>query len=87
MNEYNCCGVLVHARPGSAKAVAAGLEALAGVQVHASERDRLVVTIEDHPGRSCIETISQLHAIPGVLSASLVYQHSEPDQPEPESAT
>ena len=87
MNEYDCCGVLVHTRPGAAKRLSTTLASLPGVEVHAADRDRLVVTVEGSPGQSCIDTISQLHTIDGVLCASLVYQHTEPQLAQQESAS
>lgn len=79
-SESNICGVLVHARPGLAAAVQGRLVALPGVEVHASTADdRLVVTVEDAGERRCLETVTQLQDIEGVLSTSLVYQHTLQD--------
>ena len=51
---------------------------LPGVEVHArSEEGRLVVTVEDSAEHACIDTLSALQRVAGVVSASLVYQHGE----------
>jgi nitrate reductase NapD len=76
--EYNMCGVLVHTRPENLNDVTARIAALPGVEVHQSSPDgRLVVTIEDIPGRWAGETLTDMQTEPGVLSASLVYHHCE----------
>jgi len=38
---------------------------------------RLVVTVEDTAECACIDTLSALHRVAGVVSAALVYQHGE----------
>jgi nitrate reductase NapD len=63
------------------------LEALPGVAVHAATADdRLVVTVEDAPGRRCLDTVTQLHDIEGVLSTSLVYQHTLQESAHPQES-
>ena len=82
------CGVLVHARPTEVGPVCDVLKQLPGVEVHAATDDgRLVVTVEDLGDKRVVETISGFHDIKGVLSASVVYEHSENDEPEQESAS
>jgi nitrate reductase NapD len=64
------------------------LEQLPGVEVHAATDDgRMVVTVEDKGDKRVVETITGFHGIKGVLSASVVYEHSENDEPEQESAS
>jgi len=75
----NISGVLVHARPGRQAAVEDRLRTLPGVEVHASgPAGRLVVTLEEKAGEVG-KTLSEIESLCGVLSAALVYQHSEPD--------
>jgi nitrate reductase NapD len=76
----NICGVLVHAVPAEAGEVAAALVRLPGVELHAqAQAGRLVVTVEDTAGTSAVDGLAQIHALPGVVSAALVYHHFEPD--------
>ncbi|MDH5444308.1 MAG: chaperone NapD [Gammaproteobacteria bacterium] len=76
--SINICGVLVHARPDIISNVKTDLQAFEGLEVHDVTNDgRLVITI-DLPDRSqMIETINQLNSVTGVISAAMVYQHTE----------
>jgi nitrate reductase NapD len=86
--EIGICGVLVHVQPTSVGPVREALEQLPGVEVHAATDDgRMVVTVEDKGDKRVVETITGFHDIKGVLSASVVYEHSENDEPEQESAS
>ncbi len=38
----------------------------------------MAVTVEDRPGASFEQTLLDIHQVEGVISATLVYQHSEP---------
>lgn len=76
----NICGVLVHAVPGRVEGVAAALEGLPGVELHArADAGRLIVTVEDTEGASAVDGLAKIHGLPGVVSAALVYHHFEPD--------
>ncbi|MDH4320892.1 MAG: chaperone NapD [Desulfobulbaceae bacterium] len=71
-------GVLVHARSGLQDQVEATLLQMPGVEVHIkTDDDRLVVTIEDHVEASVADTLVNLYKVEGVLSAAMIYQHSE----------
>ena len=53
---------------------------VAGVEVHGrSDEGKLVVTVEDTPERRCIDTVTSLMDVKGVLSTTIVYQHTETD--------
>ncbi|HET9699882.1 MAG TPA: chaperone NapD [Burkholderiales bacterium] len=86
-SAINISGVLVHARPESAEAVRARLMQLPGVEVHAVSPDgRLVVTVENADDREMADTFERVQALPDVLSASLIYHHSEDTQDTAPSA-
>ncbi|MBI4809382.1 MAG: chaperone NapD [Nitrosomonadales bacterium] len=73
-------GVVVHARPGHAVQAQAQLAAIEGVEVHISDVEcKLVVTIEQEDEQSTVDTFERLNALPGVLSATMVYHHFESD--------
>jgi nitrate reductase NapD len=76
--EIHITGVLVHARPDDAHAVATALAALPGVEVRAAHGGKLVVVHEGADGRAVLEFLARLRDLPGVIDAALVYQHAEP---------
>ncbi len=79
----NICGVLVHAQPSEVDRIAAALAGLPGVELHGqADAGRLIVTVEDTAQTSAVDGLTQIHALPGVVSAALVYHHFEPDQIE-----
>jgi nitrate reductase NapAB chaperone NapD len=46
MSDYHVCGLLLMSRPESAAKVEQALKGMDGVQLHANEGGRMVVTIE-----------------------------------------
>lgn len=73
-------GVLVQAHPEHITQVRNRLADVAGLEVHVVSPDgRIVVTVEGE-GRKCVaDALFSLNAMRDVLSASLVYEHSETD--------
>lgn len=83
----NICGCLVHAAVQSLPEIRDRIEAMDGVEIHASDNDgRLVVVVEDTETNTASELIMQLHQIPGVLSVTLTYHHFE-DLAAPQAAS
>lgn len=83
--DYNVCGVLVMCTPESTEAVVEELNSREGVEVHASESSRLVVTVEGPNDRNFANKINDFSNISGVMSTSLVY-HEIDTEPFTESA-
>ncbi len=82
----NISGVLVHSRPEKTEIVEAALEDLPGVEVHQITDDGLIiVTVEDTDAVASGDTMVKMNLLEGVLSASLVYHHFEPDAPDARS--
>lgn len=74
----NICGLLIHGDPARLPAIAAGLTAIPGVEVHQSTPDgRMVVTAEDTAPHPAHDAIMAAHQVPGVLSVALVYHSFE----------
>ena len=69
MSEYNTCGVLVTTRPELGSVIERILRAVEGMEVHARDAGRIVATVKGM-GRYCVDTISDLSAINGVISTS-----------------
>lgn len=77
--QFDITGVVVRAVPDQTVSVADSLNALKGVEVHAvGDEGNLVVTVEElHGEKFALKTIETINSMPGVLSTSLVYHHSE----------
>jgi nitrate reductase NapD len=74
----NISGVLVHAYPQKLAAVTSRLEAMEGIEVHAStEAGKIVVTIEKPDDGSMSDALLHLQDVPGVLNASMIYHQFE----------
>ena len=71
-------GVLVRTSPDNIEAVSEALSRLEGVEVHGANQDgRMVVTIERDNSGQAADLLVQLHNVPGVLSASMIYHQFE----------
>jgi nitrate reductase NapD len=69
---------VVHAMPCSRDEVRSQLQGMPGLQIHAETPDgRFIVTVEDTPEASAVDKVMNLHSLRGVLSADMVYQHSD----------
>jgi nitrate reductase NapAB chaperone NapD len=78
---FDITGLVVRTPPAKAKAIAASLSELKGVEVHAiGDEGNLVVTVEELDGeKHALKTIETINNMPGVLATSLVYHHDESD--------
>ncbi|MCC6193923.1 MAG: chaperone NapD [Burkholderiales bacterium] len=77
--EAHVAGVVVHAYPDAAAAVARRIGRLRGARVHAQSPDgKLVVTLEAGSSNAVAEALCRIQTQDGVLAAALVYQHAEP---------
>ncbi len=57
------------------------IESLSGVEVHATDgRGKLVVTMETASEQAIVTHIDHINGIDGILSAVLIYHHSEDAQ-------
>lgn len=74
----NICGCLVHTMPATEDQVIAAIEAMDGCEVHAHDKGRVVVTVEDTENKRASDQIMDLHQIPNVLTVTLTYHHFEP---------
>jgi nitrate reductase NapD len=75
----NISSTIVNARPGGINAVRSEIEAIAGVEIHADDGARLIVTIETDDNRATADIFESLGRIAGVLSVSMVYHQVEAD--------
>lgn len=79
MDEYHVCGVLLMTHPERAPQVALALREFGGVELHAREGGRLVVTVEGPSSAHCADLMNHLATLPGVAAASLVYHQIDND--------
>lgn len=74
----NISSLIVVPHPDSRGAVEESLRDFPGVEVHAvSPEGKFVVTIEAEDDAATAEIFERIGHLPGVLSASMVYQQSE----------
>ena len=73
----NISGVIVYAAPGRSESVTNDLNAIEGVEVHAAEDGKLVVTVEHKNINSLADQVMAFQDMPNVLSVAMVYQHNE----------
>ena len=73
----NISGVIVYAAPEQSDLVENTLNAIDGVEVHAAEDGKLVVTVEHENINSLADQVMQFQDMKGVVSVAMVYQHNE----------
>ncbi len=73
----NISGVIVYAAAGQSDAVTKNLNAIDGVEVHAAEDGKLVVTVEHKNINGLADQVMAFQDMPGVMSVAMVYQHNE----------
>jgi nitrate reductase NapD len=84
MSEYHVCGVLLMTRPEHSPLVEKSLREMPGVELHANDGGRMVVTVEGDAYKGCADTITALSTLKGVASSSLVYHQLENETPPEE---
>lgn len=74
----NISSVILRALPERYPQLLAQLAEVPGLEVHGVSPDgKLILTLEDTNGNGAADTYVKLHDFEGVLSVSLVYQHSD----------
>src|SRR4029434_3905803 len=78
-DELHLAGVLVHVRPDKLPRVASSIAGIPNAKVHAVHPEgKIVVTLEGASVLAILDGIERMRSVPGVVTASLVYQHCEP---------
>lgn len=70
---------VVKARPAIQHAVAARIAQLAGAEVAVIDQGRIIVVLEASQRHDLGATLDRIADLDGVLSATLVFEHSEGD--------
>ncbi|PJG59749.1 chaperone NapD [Aeromonas cavernicola] len=72
--EFHISSLVVLTQPTQCQQLAQQITTLAGAEVHAiSEEGKLVVTLEGEGQGAIMSAIDAIQAMPGVLSAALIY--------------
>ena len=87
MSGFNICGLVVRSKDSRVDEVRDSLSALPGVEIHAEETGRMVVTVENDDPGTVYDTVQHIPFIDGVVSTSLVYQYSDQLDTQQESAS
>ena len=77
--RYHISSAVVVALPARREEIRDQLLQMPGVEVHAGEGSRLVVTIEGPTSGMLGETLTRMSLIDGVISANMVFEHIEED--------
>ena len=75
--EYHVSSAVVVALPARREEIGKTLAAFPGVEVHASEGSRIVVTIEGPSSGFLGATLTSISTLDGVISANMVFEHIE----------
>ncbi len=85
MSEYHVCGVLLMSRPEQVAVIERALDEMPGVELHANDGGRMVVTVEGARYSDCADTMTALATLDGVASSSLVYHQIDTEDTSEES--
>ena len=77
--EYHVSSAVVVALPARREEIGKTLAAFPGVEVHASDGNRIVVTIEGPTSGFLGETLINISLMDGVIAANMVFEHIEED--------
>lgn len=75
--RHHISSAVVMTTPPCTERVCSRVAEMAGVEVHAVERGKLVITIEGAGTRMMGDTLARIAMLDGVVSANMVYEHSE----------
>jgi len=79
IGEFHIASLVVHCRPACRATLERAIADLPGAEVPASDAiGKLVVTLESTSERTIARQLEEIGAMPGVLSATLVFHHVEP---------
>ncbi len=84
--EWHIASILVHLRPERRDAVRAAVAAMPGVEIHAEEAGKMIVTVEASNEGRIADRMTAMHLLDGVMSAVLVFHHVEPAEGKAEGA-
>lgn len=75
--RHHISSAVVVALPARREEIEKQLAAMSGVEVHAGDGSRLVITIEGPTTGMLGETLTRISMLGGVVSANMVFEHVE----------
>ncbi len=81
--RWHISSAVVAIKPGHEAAVREALAGLGGVEIHAAEGARIIVTIEGRSSGELGDRLTTIALMDGVIAANMVFEHSEEEQPQP----
>jgi len=79
--EWHLASLVVRHHPEAVPALAAAVDAAAGLEIALQDDTRSVLLQESDGTAGLMANIDMLHALPGVVTVNLVYHHIEPQEP------
>lgn len=76
----NISGILIHVKTERMKSVSQELNAMEGIEVHAAENGKLVVTAEHEKLNALADLVMSLQHVKGVMSVAMVYHESDDNE-------
>lgn len=77
---HHVSSVIVSALPGKLDSVRAQLAAMPDVEIHACERNRIIVVIEGNSAGNVGDRLAAISVMEGVVAANLVFEHIEREE-------
>ena len=75
--RHHISSAVVLALPARREEIRSQLQQIPGVEVHASDQSRIVITIEGPTSGMLGETLVRISLMDGVVSANMVFEHAE----------
>lgn len=76
----NISGILIHVKANKMASVTDELNAMQGVEVHAAENGKLVVTAEHEKLNALADLVMSLQHLKNVMSVAMVYHESDDNE-------
>ena len=76
-NEYHVASFVVSTRPEHSNQVAEYINSLPGLEVHAGEQGKLIVTAEARNVRELADVVNDLEQVDSVIAVAPVYHEYE----------
>ena len=76
-DRHSISSAVVLAHPEQRADLSERLAGMRGVEVHASEGSRIIITIEGSTSGMLGETLTTISTMDGVLAANMVFEHAE----------